>query len=859
MTDDVIGLGCWLACAEHHWPGAESGSLAHDGRGSNRGNDPGAAASTPPEPFSLHRGEQCLALFRPALETALRALLWNHEQAGAAIDSEIKAFADELLAIVHDDPEANWHELVETGSPLTQFDSAACPRTWPKQVLRLALRSADLRRADLSKRDDVPEGLLQGLALGGADLTEANLRGAILSDAYLNEAILAGANLEDADLSRSHMQCTNLRGASLKRAILKSACMARADLSGAELEEAQLKGAMLSDATLNSATLKNTNLECVRADNLVAREAKFFSTNLNCAHLVGADLSGALLPGTTLRRANCQDANFSEVNFIDAELVGADLTGANLTRARFWETSFAGATLYRADLSHLMLISADFTDAKFRDTTVSLRADLLHWITDVDFLYGFFRLELLGGGVLFAIDTISPDHADVKIRLMEQIVVALGALPSIADVAPALAPKLAAVLLRKRVYAQSATIREFMPRLLKAMLPVWNARFIRVDEIDRELVLRCLVDVDPDHKTAAPCQGGMNQLLCVPPQANAGLLELAALARATYLGSPTLEPMASALREIDAELCASSYVFVHKDGLRAVVCDPALFEWLCFPPPANPDGSEPAALPWERIWSFARSGPEQRFENQVNPDTETLLGDYPLLCNAYRADRERQQVARVVTVSVAGAHDYASRFRAALRARVLGPGAKLLSWDHAQALHAQLSRFWVEADEAAGQRGRQAPMLRPEHERKLWLAYESMMDVPAPELPEVPQTPQTPQAAPGTPASRARLLLVMAAIYTYLSSSASFGTERDSPPSLRCHAQALLNRAVVLDPDLLDEASAANWQSRLSGTGGEFSCASALSDIMEEYLRARAAGDEVLARMYARLYPLAWR
>jgi uncharacterized protein YjbI with pentapeptide repeats len=690
------------------------------------------------------------------------------------------------------------------------------------------------------------------------DLTEANLCGIALSGANLSGAILAGADLSDADLSDCQIRSSNLCGAKLLRTSLRGAFLNQADLSGAHLEEAQLRratlsGATLNGATLNGATLKGANLTGVCADDLVARGANFAFAKLDSSRLLRADLSGANLAAVTLTRANCQAANFSRAHLLATRFDGADLAGANLTRAMVRTTSFVEAILHRANLSDLDIWIADFTNAKFRDTVVSPRIDLADRLAEVRYRNLFFTLEYTGANVLSALDTIPADQPGIKFGLMEPIVIALDALPSIADVAP----KLAAVLLREKVYSQSAAIRQFMPRLLTAMLPIWNSRLIKADEIDQELALRYLVEIEPVHWTAAPCQGAVNQLLCVPPQANAELIELAALARTAYLSSPTLAPMASALREIDAELCASSYVFVDEDGLRAVVCDPELFKRLRFASPAGQEGGEPAELPWERIWSFARSQPEQRFGDQVNCGTEALLRDYPLLRSAYGMELAPQGGGGLVMASLAGARAYAPRFRAALRSRVLGPDAKLLSWDHAQALHAHFSRFWVDAGGIEGGAARPHdgdwPMLRPEHERELWLAYESMSEVQPPEPAGMPHVPQVPD----TPASRARLLLLMAAIYTHLSSSALFGTDYDSPPSLRCHARALLNRAWVLDPQLLDEASVLDWQARLSGVA--FPCTSVLSAMMMLEVLTRAAGDEVLARMYFQLYPRDWR
>jgi uncharacterized protein YjbI with pentapeptide repeats len=108
----------------------------------------------------------------------------------------------------------------------------------------IALGKADLHEANLV------EAFLLGANLGGADLRRADLRGA-----YLALAKLGWANLTRADLT----------GADLRGADLHEALLALADLRGADLTGADLRGAFLLGADLGEATVTNEQLNEARS------------------------------------------------------------------------------------------------------------------------------------------------------------------------------------------------------------------------------------------------------------------------------------------------------------------------------------------------------------------------------------------------------------------------------------------------------------------------------------------------------------------------------------------------------------------------------------------------------------------
>jgi hypothetical protein len=81
------------------------------------------------------------------------------------------------------------------------------------------------------------------VALGGADLREADLRWAYLSNADLRQA-----RLSQADLRRANLEGANLRGGLLSEADLHVATLIEADLRGVNWRDTDLRNANLSGA-----------------------------------------------------------------------------------------------------------------------------------------------------------------------------------------------------------------------------------------------------------------------------------------------------------------------------------------------------------------------------------------------------------------------------------------------------------------------------------------------------------------------------------------------------------------------------------------------------------------------------------
>jgi hypothetical protein len=99
----------------------------------------------------------------------------------------------------------------------------------------------------------------------------------------------------------------------------------------------------------------------------------------------------------------------------------------------------------------------------------------------------------------------------------------------------------------------------------------------------------------------------------------------------------------------------------------------------------------------------------------------------------------------------------------------------------------------------------------------------------------------------------ARTFLGLATVFTRYSASGVFGTESESPEILRRYAYALMEEAVRLAPSVVGAAELRDWQNRLSGREGAFTCTAVLSGTMARHARRH------FPEKFDALIPPAWR
>ena len=104
-----------------------------------------------------------------------------------------------------------------------------------------------------------------------------------------------------------------------------------------------------------------------------------------------------------------------------------------------------------------------------------------------------------------------------------------------------------------------------------------------------------------------------------------------------------------------------------------------------------------------------------------------------------------------------------------------------------------------------------------------------------------------------SPQEQAKTLFCLSAAFARYSSSAIFGTENDSPSVLRGYAEALMQKAWELSPEIFPSREQfTDWSNRFHGLRNAFTCTSVVAGDMQRH--ARAHFPDVLSS----ILPLAW-
>ncbi|OON41995.1 hypothetical protein BTJ39_02230 [Izhakiella australiensis] len=659
-----------------------------------------------------------------------------------------------------------------------------------------ALEGANLKRANLKRAH------LRGVNLSGANLTGANLGVADLEQADLSGANLGGANLSGAELNRANLKGANLRGANLKRYLdgfnpPKGIRLAGADLRGADLSGVDLRGGDLRGADLNGANLS--------------------AANLSGAFLRGANLEQANLKGVKLH--NLRDSN--DLSTIEPDLSGASLKGANLEgtdlrKATLERACLSGARLQGTRLDWAQLLSIDPDNLHCEGT-------LLHfpqW-NDVNLDVNLNHINnTTGGSWLTRMDSIAERHASLKLHMARELVRSLR--NARADPYAVALPLMD--VLSKSPYSHDAEINGWMNTVCEKYLQPYN----RLPLPSNEGVLNQSVNLFAQKpEMMLSHNGAFIQVIALgmSESSSPAIKAKATTLYETYLALDQIKPYCGTSFFGDfsqkpdwQDEDAINYIIVASgQDSRSGTGGAMLLSQTSLKNMLSP-GLDST---WDKFYLYR--GPEHCLtEGELPALGELFARDFPLFQDSYQYAHKKARFGLLLkALNLGSLHE---AFVAATGKRTLT--TKLVDTDSQRSL----SDIFTPKLRFPAEDGRCC--LNDAH-------YDEVIRVYG--------------LGDAGDKDKSRTLLCLAAVFTRYSSSAIFGTEHDSPQLLRNYAYALMNKAYTLDASLLAPGVFKDWERRLLGLNGAFTCSAVLSGAMTEHINSK------FPEMLADIMPPAWR
>ena len=584
---------------------------------------------------------------------------------------------------------------------------------------------------------------------------------------------------------------------------------------GTDLNSRSLKGIPLGALSIGDFKLDTTketqhSLACSKADFSTTR---LINQDISKSTFSEANFTNAKLLSVSSINTDYKNATFAGATFCDVDFSNCDFSGANLKNIQCKRVNFTGAKLADADISLSLELLAEVSTAYLRDTHINHRNNE-------------------NQGLLITINSIDSKYETQKNALMASVIAQLNSL-SDSELTGSW-DSLADVLLKEPCFAKDPTIARFIE---KRLLPQWmsdkNQAILRKDDADLALVLTYLNATDSSHHwSTRDFQGAVNQLLCAATstenQADLNVQQAAEHLRTAYLRSPVVKDAAARLEAVNGDLSRETYIFTSRDGRQAVALDPELFKGLV--------STAPGELVLTHGYLLSRASESEPFNIDPFTDVPKAYAMQPLLNACYALIHSG--ISRDLVSGILGDSPHATTFIGALSQHSISN--KLVAPAHEGELYDAFAAHWLVTEGDVHEPQNTSRHLRPEHQEQLWQAIKDL-------------------SLDDTRHDRAALMLILSSMFTRYSSSYFVGTEYESPPAVRLYASALLNEARLLDPSLIDDQTATNWQARLLGIGDAFTCTAVLSGMMNDYVKNKAQPDSPLERMSLMLYPPAWR
>ncbi|VVP59186.1 pentapeptide repeat-containing protein [Pseudomonas fluorescens] len=589
------------------------------------------------------------------------------------------------------------------------------------------------------------------------------------------------------------------------------------------IKKVRFVGTDLSRAALDGISLRAIHIGAPSEGGLETQRVASNAVDFSAVKLRQLDISDSSFSNAILK-----DSSWSKIKSTGTDYKNATLSGAYFYTVDFSESDFSGA-----DLTGIHCQRANFSGANLTGAKISLSPDFLRTITSSEFWVDDLinHLNNENQGLLISINSIDSKFEAQKNYLMAQVIAELDSL-EVSELGSCWA-SLGDVLLKEPCYAKDPDISRF---ILNKLLPHWinekNQARLRPDEVNLTVALTSL-SASTLEWSALDFQGAVNQLLCAATlsenRAELQLQQAEEQLRTAYLRSPVVNEAVVALEGLEKDLPRETYIFTSSDRLQAVALDPELFKSLVFAGMGEPDLTN--------AYFLTRASETESFMIKSIADLSHVYAMQPLLKACYAAITQGGISGSLVR-GILGNSPHSAAFIEALNLHSIPNN--LVATAHQGELYDTFATHWQVARGEIHEPQNTSRHLRPEHQEQLWLAGKDL-------------------ALEDTPHNRAALMLSLSSIFTRYSSSHLFGTEGESPTAVRLYASALLNEARLLDPSLIDDDAATDWQARLLGIGDAFTCTALLSYSMDGYVKDNAQPGSPLEHVSLALYPAAWR
>jgi uncharacterized protein YjbI with pentapeptide repeats len=671
------------------------------------------------------------------------------------------------------------------------------------QAICLNLEDADLKRANLSgmslKNIHMQNANLTNAKLIGTDLTNANMDAAIFTGADLSGAKLENAELESTDLTNVNLSQTNL-----SKANLDYATMAATNLYCAKLENATLDYAKMTDVNLNEANLKNASLcstsilnSTLGGTNLI--NADLTRIEMKEAALTNVDLTGANLTEVKMVNTRLSNVKMTKACLINANLKGVEATNLNLHKADLYQTEIEQSSLIKANLQEANLNKAIITSSNLNHATLNKSSM---------FKAAFINNSMIGTDFRDSYLSL----ADINTENYQQWD------PAVME--PTMRFQLDKELNNPTNYAARSV------DVLTTGLQLFENSTSTTPE--NSTVEGGKTDAKKKKPAAVTALDGDHNLLylhytlqALAQEADPALQQRAlAIYRDKYL---TQAKVALHTQSILFEQPDSSLPLL-QDGVNMVIMGRSGGALLCSPETYQKMiNAEKGA--WNNIslcnYDAKNKCSVELAAKEINLRTQ-LAADYPTLLPAWRKANLGGAFIKLLNgLDLPG--NVVARFQDAAEVKALPKDKKIVDVAGKLELAEIFGKFSTPHVAASG------AVLNAEHQKQLLSALD---------------------LENATPGKQAYALLSVGTIMTRASSSAVFGTPKNTPEPLRLYASALLSAAHQLKPGMIDNNKYQSWQKQLTG---DF-CSNELSRELVTYLTQNDPD-----RMLEKLMPEPWQ